>query len=127
MAQQAATGQATRPMPVSISAWASYLVFETAIKGAQLFIGVVSDGQWSAFCKAFGLEELANNPDYVRNNQRVEARDAIVPIVRDLFASMQRVGLVARLETIGLPFAPMQAHLADLCRRCPTAAVVNLG
>ncbi|MFT4054301.1 MAG: CoA transferase [Novosphingobium sp.] len=52
MAQQAVTGAAARPMPVRISAWAIYDVFETS---EQVFVGVVTDGQWRAFCAAFGL------------------------------------------------------------------------
>ncbi|MCE7798421.1 CoA transferase [Sphingobium sufflavum] len=107
MAQKAVTGKAAQPMPVRISAWAIYDVFETAMPDEQLFVGVVSDGQWSSFCKAFGLEDLGNNPEFALNNQRVEARDRILPVVRELFGTMTRANLVARLETIGLPFAPI--------------------
>jgi crotonobetainyl-CoA:carnitine CoA-transferase CaiB-like acyl-CoA transferase len=107
MAQMAVTGKAAEPMPVRISAWAIYDVFETANEGEQLFVGVVSDGQWTAFCDAFGLGELGANPDYAKNNHRVLARDRILPQVRALFGAMDRETLVARLETIGLPFAPI--------------------
>jgi crotonobetainyl-CoA:carnitine CoA-transferase CaiB-like acyl-CoA transferase len=37
----------------------------------------------------------------------VLARDTIVPAVRALFAAMSRADLMARLETLGLPFAPI--------------------
>ena len=107
MAQMAVTGKPAQPMPVRISAWAIYDVFETAQAGEQLFVGVVSDGQWVQFCAAFGLAELGANPDYAINNQRVLARDIILPQVRALFAAMPRAELVARLEAIGLPFAPI--------------------
>ncbi len=107
MAQKAVTGKAAQPMPVRISAWAIYDVFETKNADEQLFVGVVSDGQWVSFCKAFGLDFLGNNPDFALNNQRVEARDRILPIVRELFGSMERADLVAKLATVGLPFAPI--------------------
>ena len=107
MAQAAVTGQAARPMPVRISAWAIYDVFETANEGEQLFVGVVSDAQWVAFCRAFGLDALGDDPALAKNNQRVLAREAILPQVRALFAGMSRDDLVAKLETIGLPFAPI--------------------
>ncbi|WP_336962738.1 CaiB/BaiF CoA-transferase family protein [Sphingobium aquiterrae] len=107
MAQKAVTGDAAQPMPVRISAWAIYDVFETAREGEQLFVGVVSDGQWRQFCNAFGLNALGDNPDYAHNNQRVLARDAILPIVSALFVSMVREDLVAKLESLGLPFAPI--------------------
>ncbi|MDF7775545.1 CaiB/BaiF CoA-transferase family protein [Sphingomonas sp. AOB5] len=107
MAQKAVTGKAAQPMPVRVSAWAIYDVFETANEGEQLFVGVVSDGQWKTFCDAFGLTELGANPDFAINNQRVLARDAILPQVRALFGSMPREALVEKLESLGLPFAPI--------------------
>lgn len=105
MAQEAVTGKAAAPMPVRISAWAIYDVFETANADEQLFVGVVSDSQWQAFCRAFGFDALAAEPAYATNNQRVMARDTLLPRVRTLFESMSRADLVAKLETIGLPFA----------------------
>ncbi len=105
MAQKAVTGRAAAPMPVRISAWAIYDVFETANADEQLFVGVVSDSQWQAFCRAFGFDALAAEPAYATNNQRVMARDTLLPRVRALFESMSRADLVAKLETIGLPFA----------------------
>lgn len=107
MAQMAVTGKAAQPMPVRISAWAIYDVFETSRDDEQLFVGVVSDGQWRTFCGAFDLEELGLNPDYVTNNGRVVARDVILPQVRALFQAMPREILVEKLEELGLPFAPI--------------------
>ena len=107
MAQAAVTGQAARPMPVRISAWAIYDVFDTAVADEQLFVGVVSDAQWVAFCAAFGLDALGADARFAKNNQRVLARDEIVPQIRTLFGAMQRAELIAKVEAIGLPFAPI--------------------
>lgn len=107
IAQKAVTGAAAQPMPVRISAWAIYDVFETAREGEQLFVGVVSDGQWKTFCADFGLDQLAARTEWQTNNERVKARDEIMPIVSGLFRSMAREDLVARLEKSGLPFAPI--------------------
>lgn len=106
MAQMAVTGEPAKPMPVRISAWAIYDVFETR-DGEQVFVGVVSDGLWQKFCEAFELHELGANPDYKLNNQRVKARDTLLPIVRELFKRYTKAELVAKLETTGLPFAPI--------------------
>ena len=113
MAQQAVTGQEAKPMPVRLAAWAVYDVFETANEGEQLFVGVVSDSQWKTFCEAFELHELLNNPELETNNQRTGKRDIIIPVVRELFSQKTRAELVEKLETIGLPFAPI-AKPADL-------------
>lgn len=106
MAQAAVTGWAAQPMPVRLSAWAIYDVFETG-DGDQLFVGVVSDQQWAAFTSAFDLGAIGSDPAYAQNNARVQARDVILPAVRALFQSLPRAELVARLETLGLPFAPI--------------------
>lgn len=107
MAQQAVTGQEAKPMPVRLAAWAVYDVFETANEGEQLFVGVVSDSQWKTFCQAFELDELLNNPELETNNQRTGKRDVIIPVVREMFQKKTRAELVEKLETIGLPFAPI--------------------
>jgi crotonobetainyl-CoA:carnitine CoA-transferase CaiB-like acyl-CoA transferase len=107
MAQQAVTGKPAQPMPVRVSAWAIYDVFETKNAYEQLFVGVVSDSQWEVFCKAFDLADLAADEGLKLNNTRVLARDRLLPRIRALFSSMTRAELVARLEPIGLPFAPI--------------------
>jgi crotonobetainyl-CoA:carnitine CoA-transferase CaiB-like acyl-CoA transferase len=106
MAQKAVTGQAAKPMPVRISAWAIYDVFETA-DGEQVFVGVVSDSLWEKFCAAFELGELGADPRYKTNSQRVQARDTLLPQVRELFKGYTKAALVAKLECTGLPFAPI--------------------
>lgn len=107
MAQEAVTGKAPRPMPDRISAWAIYDVFETRMPDEQVFVGVVSDGQWVAFCEAFGLDAFLADATLATNNQRVEARERILPTVRDCFRAMSRAEAVALLERLGLPFAPI--------------------
>ena len=106
MAQKAVTGEAARPMPVRISAWAIYDVFDTRDE-KQIFVGVVSDALWVTFCKAFELHELGADANYRTNTQRVRARDVLLPKVRDLLRGYDRAELVARLEKAGIPFAPI--------------------
>ncbi|MDE1149961.1 MAG: CaiB/BaiF CoA-transferase family protein [Azospirillaceae bacterium] len=106
MAQYAVTGQPARPMPVRISAWAIYELFTTKDE-QQVFVGVVTDGQWRAFCQAFGLDDLGGNPAFEKNNGRVKARDIIIPRVQALVAGYTRDELLPLLEKVGLPFAPV--------------------
>jgi crotonobetainyl-CoA:carnitine CoA-transferase CaiB-like acyl-CoA transferase len=93
-------------MPVRISAWAIYDVFETRDE-EQVFVGVVSDALWEKFCAAFGLDDLAADPQYRTNAQRVLARETLLPQVRALFKGYSKAELVAKLERTGLPFAPI--------------------
>lgn len=106
MAQMAVTGQAARPMPVRVSAWAIYDVFETADE-QQIFVGVVTDALWVKFCAMFGLDALGADPAYRANNQRVQARDTLMPQVRELLRRFTLAELIERLDGSGLPFAPI--------------------
>lgn len=105
MAQFAVTGQAASPMPARISAWAIYDVFET--QDEPVFIGVVSDSLWEKFCNLFELHDLWADETLRANNQRVLARDHILPQIRTLIGGMTRAEVVAKLEGTGLPFAPI--------------------
>jgi crotonobetainyl-CoA:carnitine CoA-transferase CaiB-like acyl-CoA transferase len=106
MAQMAVTGQPAKPMPVRISAWAIYDVFET--KDAQhVFVGIVSDSLWQKFCENFNLKELGADANFRTNSQRVLAREQLLPQVRELFKGYTKAELVPRLERTGLPFAPI--------------------
>jgi len=108
MMQKVVTGKAAAPMPSRISAWAIYDVFETAETGEQVFLGVVSDSQWLAFCEAFDFPELGSDVALGRNNQRVQARDRIMPMVRERLAGMGKQTVMALCERAGLPFSPIQ-------------------
>lgn len=106
MAQYAVTGTPAQPMPARISSWAIYDVFET-LDEDHVFVGVVSDTQWVAFCDAFGLEDMAADPAYATNPERVKRRDSLMPKVREIFRAYSKGDLMQKLETTGLPFAPI--------------------
>jgi crotonobetainyl-CoA:carnitine CoA-transferase CaiB-like acyl-CoA transferase len=106
MMQFAVTGQAAAPMPSRISAWAVYDVF-TVKGGEQIFLAVVSDTQWAVFCKAFDLADLQADPRLVTNNDRVHARDWLMPVLRSRMAEHSAAELGAVFEKHGLPFAPI--------------------
>jgi crotonobetainyl-CoA:carnitine CoA-transferase CaiB-like acyl-CoA transferase len=100
------TGKPVVPMPERIRAWAIYDIFATA-DHEQVFVAVVTDTQWKIFCEAFGQQHLLADPTLKTNPQRVEARPRIMPIVSALFAAMSKAELLAKCETLGLPYAPI--------------------
>ena len=105
MAQFAVTGKPAAPMPARVSAWAIYDVFET--KDDPVFIGVVTDALWEKFCALFGLDDLWADESIRANNQRVLARDRILPRIRELVGQMTRAEVIAKLDGTGMPFAPI--------------------
>jgi len=105
MAQKAVTGQAAVPMPARVSPWAIYKIFQT--KDDPVFVGVVNDKQWGRLCESFGLDELAEDDSLQTNNDRVLARERLLPILQKLFKRYTKAELMEKLEKTGLPFAPI--------------------
>jgi crotonobetainyl-CoA:carnitine CoA-transferase CaiB-like acyl-CoA transferase len=106
MMQYAVTGKPAAPMPSRISAWAVYDVFSVK-DDEQIFLAVVSDSQWAVFCDAFGLSSLKSHPQLASNNDRVAARDWMMPLLRAEMAGYGVAELSAMFEKHGLPFAPI--------------------
>ena len=106
MMQFAVTGQPAAPMPSRISAWAVYDVF-TVKDDEQIFLAAVSDTQWAIFCSEFGFADLKADGRLGTNNQRVVARDWLIPLLRERLAGFAASELAARFERVGLPFAPI--------------------
>ena len=106
MTQFAVTGKPASPMPSRISAWAVYDVFNVK-DGEQIFLAAVSDTQWALMCDEFGFADLKADPRLASNNARVQARDWMMPLLRERFAALGAAELGARFEKIGLPYAPI--------------------
>ena len=106
MAQTATTGSPPPPMSVRVSAWAVYDIFETK-DDEQVFVGVVSDGQWKSFCAAFSLTDFREDKAMDLNANRVAKRNLIIPRINTLFKQYTKKDLMEKLEQTGLPFAPI--------------------
>ena len=106
MMQFAVTGQPAAPMPSRISAWAVYDVFDVR-DGEQIFLAAVSDTQWALMCDAFGFADLKQDPRLASNNARVQAREWMLPLLRQRFAAFGAAELAQRFERAGLPYAPI--------------------
>ena len=106
MLQFAVTGQAPAPMPQKISPWGVYDVFQVADKG-QIFLAVVGDTQWATFCQVFAFADLQADTRLTTNNDRVRARDWLIPLLRQRLAPFTAEQLGARFEAHGLPYAPI--------------------
>lgn len=105
MMQDRMLGQRVQPMPMRLSAWGVYDVFDCS--DGQLFIGVVTDTQWRVFCEGFGLADLAADARLQTNAQRCDARDWLIPRLGEVFKTMRRADLEAKVAGLGLPYAPV--------------------
>src|SRR6266849_7606013 len=77
MQQFQMTGEPPPPMPERVSAWSVYDVF-TLAGDEQLFIGAVSDRQFTTLCQVLERPDLAEEPTVATNALRVAARPELV-------------------------------------------------
>lgn len=108
MMQYQVTGKPAAPMPERISAWAVYDVFVVK-DGEQIFLAVVSDTAWKIFCDVFNYSDLLNDPRLVTNNDRVVARDWLIPLLRERLKEFSAQHLSDVFEKNALPYAPITA------------------
>nr|WP_315246718.1 CaiB/BaiF CoA-transferase family protein [uncultured Albidiferax sp.] len=106
MLQYAVTGQPAAPMPARISPWGIYDVFSVQ-GGEQIFLAVVSNTAWKVFCEAFDLADLQHDARLASNNDRVRAREWMMPLLRERMAAFSATHIAEVFERHALPFAPI--------------------
>lgn len=84
-----------------------YQVFETAphADGSKdhLILAVGNDGQFAKFCQVAGRPELAADPRFARNQDRVRNRAVLVPMLEAVFKSRPKAEWLAALEAAKVP------------------------
>jgi crotonobetainyl-CoA:carnitine CoA-transferase CaiB-like acyl-CoA transferase len=93
-------------MSVKRPAWGVYDIFDTA-GGGRLFVGVVTDTQWDIFCREFETKDLAIDQRLKTNAMRVKERSWLIPRINEITKKHSVDALAAKLEAIGMPFAPI--------------------
>mgnify|MGYP006284380551 CR=1 FL=1 len=94
------------PMSARHQAWAIYEVFDTK-EGEQVFFGITSDQHWQNFCRAFERPDLAADESLATNNQRVEARERLRPVVAAILGARTAAEIERLAVAYKLPFAPV--------------------
>jgi crotonobetainyl-CoA:carnitine CoA-transferase CaiB-like acyl-CoA transferase len=82
-----------------------YEVFPVA--DGYIIIATGNDGQWRRLVEIIGEPELAENPAYLTNKDRVTNRAVLVPHLGRLTARFAKAEILARLETAGVPAGPI--------------------
>ncbi|MBB3771171.1 crotonobetainyl-CoA:carnitine CoA-transferase CaiB-like acyl-CoA transferase [Angulomicrobium tetraedrale] len=110
MLAEVITGEPATPFAITERPWPAYDLFDLA-DGSKLFVGIVGDEQWRAFCQAFGFEAWLSDPDFATNHLRQKARSRILPAIREAFLSRDAADVASTVERIGLPFAPLRTPI----------------
>jgi crotonobetainyl-CoA:carnitine CoA-transferase CaiB-like acyl-CoA transferase len=82
-----------------------YETFETA--DGTIAIGVGSERQWPRFCAALGLPELASDPRFASNGDRVVNRHELIPLLATRLATAGSAEWLARLDAADVPAGPL--------------------
>ena len=82
-----------------------YQTFATA--DGEIAVGVGSERQWPRFCAALAIPELAADPRFVTNGERVVHRGELIPLLAARLASATSAEWLARLDAADVPAGPL--------------------
>ncbi|MGD0864252.1 MAG: CaiB/BaiF CoA-transferase family protein [Rhizomicrobium sp.] len=82
-----------------------YQVFPTA--DGHLILAIANDRQFTRFCSAANIEQLASDPRFIANADRVGNREIIVDLLKPVLASRTTADWIARLEAADVPCGPI--------------------
>ena len=99
------TGQAPRRIGNAHQNIVPYQVFEVA--DGHLILAVGNDGQFERFCGVAGCPELAADPRYARNADRVRHRDTLVPLLAARMKQRPRADWLTALDAAKVPCGPI--------------------
>ena len=77
------------------------------MKDGYMIIGAANDRLWVKLCEGIGLPEVAHDPKYATNAQRVEHREEIVRLLEARLATKTRKEWEAILAPLGIPCGPI--------------------
>jgi crotonobetainyl-CoA:carnitine CoA-transferase CaiB-like acyl-CoA transferase len=82
-----------------------YQVFEVA--DGHMILAVGNDGQFAKFCEVAGRPELAGDPRFARNADRVRNRAELVPMLADVMRLRRKSDWLTSLEAAKVPCGPI--------------------
>ena len=84
-----------------------YQVFECA--DGHVIIGTGNDSQYTRFCEAGDRPELATDPRFSSNPQRVRNRALLIPLLSAMVKQKTRETWIGELEARGVPCGPINS------------------
>jgi len=83
-----------------------YQSFKTA--DGYVVIGVASEGIWRRFSQAIGRSELADDPRFAKNSNRVQNREVLITALSEIFLGRETDAWMKLLNEAEVPCAPVQ-------------------
>jgi crotonobetainyl-CoA:carnitine CoA-transferase CaiB-like acyl-CoA transferase len=87
----------------------------SAATGAKdhIILAVGNDSQYAKFCAVANIPELATNPLFMKNSDRVRNRAQLVPILESVMRTRTKADWLAALEDAKVPCGPIN-NLAEV-------------
>ncbi len=101
----AASGDVRRPWGSGAAEIVPYQAFQ--LKDGWLMVAAGNDSLFRKLVADLGRSDLADNPAYQTNAARVVNRDALIAILAQAMASLQVDLFAQRLQSAGVPCAPL--------------------
>ncbi len=87
-----------------------YETFATA--DGEIAVAVGSERQWPRFCEAIGAPELAADPRFATNGDRVQGRAQLRPVIAERLVGGTSAEWLVRLDAAEVPCGPINDVLA---------------
>jgi crotonobetainyl-CoA:carnitine CoA-transferase CaiB-like acyl-CoA transferase len=101
-----------------------YETFQAA--DGPLAVGVGNNRQFRALCEVLGVPELADDPRFRDNRDRVVNREALIPLLNDRFATGTRADWQPRLDAAGVPAGAVQTVAESMAVAGAAGAVMTV-
>ena len=90
------------------NAHANIVPYQTfATSDGHIIVAAGNDGQYRKFVQAGERPELATDPRFLTNPQRVELRDTLVPLLAEMVRKKTKAEWLELLENAGVPCGPI--------------------
>lgn len=77
------------------------------VSDGHIILATGNDGQYRRTCEVLGVAELADDPRFIDNEQRVINRDALMALLVARTRTFAKADLIERLEAAGVPVGPI--------------------
>ncbi len=89
-----------------------YEVFQA--QDAYMTLGVANNSLWERMCRAIGREDLAKDPRFDSEANRVANRDVLGPLLNSIFSTRPAAHWLKRLDDAGVPAGRIKT-VAEVC------------
>ena len=101
------TGEVPQRLSTAHPSITPFQAFRT--KDRYIITPIGNNALWLKFCRALGLEELANHPNFKTNSKRTENKEKLAPILEQALMSKTYQEWSQVFDKWGLPYAPINS------------------